>query len=239
MNKLRRSSEFSRFGRKGGEIMNKNPNNIVKDELYSKLDWNKATALFQEKYVYSTAHSGKFPSTKDLLRMLGAAGVVGMTFAFPPTIAAVAPLIVGKQKYDNWRTKKILLQLERQKYVSPVYHKDGSVTVTITRKGLAHALTYQLDTMTLKPVKWDGKWRVVLFDVPEKQRKLRNLFRTRLKQLSLYQFQKSIFVSPYPCFNEVEFLRALYGVQFNVQYMLAEKIENDEVLRNYFELPQD
>ncbi len=55
-----------------------------------------------------------------------------------------------------------------------------------------------------------------------------------LRQLELYPLQKSVFVSPYPCFDEVEFLRELYGVAFTVRYLLVERIEKDEFLKQHF-----
>ena len=99
------------------------------------------------------------------------------------------------------------------------------------------ALTYQLDTMMVrKPKRWDKKWRVVIFDIPEKYRRVRDIFRSRLRQLSLYQLQESVYISPYPCFSEIEFLRELYGVSFTVSYLLVDRIEDDELLRSHFEL---
>jgi len=58
----------------------------------------------------------------------------------------------------------------------------------------------------------------------------------RLRQLGLYQLQKSVFVSPYPCFDEIEFLRELYGERLSVQYLLVEKLEDDDWLRDRFQL---
>ena len=46
-----------------------------------------------------------------------------------------------------------------------------------------------------KPKIWDKKWRIVVFDIPEKQRGARDSLRTYLKKLDFYELQKSIFIS--------------------------------------------
>lgn len=42
---------------------------------------------------------------------------------------------------------------------------------------------------------WDGKWRVVTFDIPEQKRIIRNLFRRNLKKWGFKQLQKSVWIS--------------------------------------------
>lgn len=42
--------------------------------------------------------------------------------------------------------------------------------------------------------KWDGKWRLVIFDVPEAKRGVRDLFRRRLKDWGFRSWQKSVWV---------------------------------------------
>lgn len=204
---------------------------------YANIDWEKASELF--KYPPQTAQTDKkIPPVKEILKVLTVVGAVGLIFAFPGAAAGIAALVPGGNSYSRWGIKKAIRRLEKQKFVTTKENADGSTTVKITQKGMTRALTYQLDTLELKkPKRWDGKWRVVIFDVPEKYRRLRDIFRMRLGQLGLYQLQESVYVSPYPCFNEIEFLRELYSVSFNVRYLLVEKIEEDSLLRAHFELP--
>lgn len=42
---------------------------------------------------------------------------------------------------------------------------------------------------------WDGKWRIVLFDIPEQKRIVRNLFRRRLKEWGFKNLQQSVWVT--------------------------------------------
>ena len=205
---------------------------------YANIDWVKAEIMFKQSIVYDSG--GKlYPKVKEILQILAAAGAVGITFLSPKAGTAIGRIILKDSKYSNWRMNQITRQLIKQKYVTIKENDDGTTTVKITKNGMIRALTYKIETMKLKsPKRWDKKWRVVIFDIPEKYKKVRDIFRMRLRQLNLYQLQESVYVSPYPCFDEIDFLRELYGVPFKVKYLLVEKIEDDSFLKNYFELPK-
>lgn len=42
---------------------------------------------------------------------------------------------------------------------------------------------------------WDGKWRIVVFDIPEQKRLIRGLFRRNLKKWGFKHLQKSVWIS--------------------------------------------
>lgn len=204
--------------------------------LYVNINWEKAALLFKQSFPKAKSNR-LYPTAKEILHLLAGVGTVGLMFMFPGAGAGIGALVLGDRTYSRWRTKHIISQLAKQKFVKVKEHEDGKVTVTITKRGLVRALTYRLDDMQLvRPKKWDNKWRVVIFDIPEKYKKARDIFRIRLRQLGLYQLQESVYVSPYKCFNEVEFLRELYGIAFTVRYLLVEKMEDDSFLKQHFGL---
>lgn len=53
--------------------------------------------------------------------------------------------------------------------------------------------------MKLEDEKWDGKWRIVIWDIPEKRRKVRDLLRHQLKQLGFKMIQRSVWASKKNC----------------------------------------
>ena len=69
---------------------------------------------------------------------------------------------------------------------------------------------------------WDGKWRLVIFDVPQELHQQRLRLRARLKKLGFYQLQKSVLVFPYPCEEELGYLCGELGVTDYVDVILAE-----------------
>lgn len=114
---------------------------------------------------------------------------------------------------------------------------DQGIEVKLTEKGKTQTLRYEIDSLKLgKPDNWDCKWRLVFFDIEELNRFRRDLFRRWLNKLGLKRMQRSVFVYPYPLENEIKFLREVLEIPHGVKLILAEKIENDEDLREWFDL---
>lgn len=204
-------------------------------DLYKKIDWKKATSLFYD--VPSQIKKHKRTSTREILAALAKFaddGIKFMVHADDPAIVEYALLGTGPL---NWETKHVITRFKKQRYATVEESRDGVLTVKITKRGMIRALSYKLDTLSLdKRNQWDKKWRVVIFDIPDMYKHFRDLFRKRLIQLGLYQLQESVYVSPYSCFEEIEFLRELYGIAFTVRYLLVEKIEEDSNIRTHFNL---
>lgn len=116
-------------------------------------------------------------------------------------------------------------------------NEDGSTTIILTAKGKSKALTYQLDEMEIKkPVKWDKKWRIVLFDVPENRKKLRDGLRVHLKNLGFCKLQKSVFAHPFDCEDEINYLIEFYDIRKFVRFIIADSIDNELHLKQKFSL---
>lgn len=124
-----------------------------------------------------------------------------------------------------WRA---IRDLYRSKLITEKHNQDGSVTMILSEKGKQKALTYKLDEMKIsKPATWDGKWRIITFDIPEKRKKVREALRFRLKQLGLKEFQKSVFICPYPCEDEVDFIIEFHQARPFVRKILADSVDNE------------
>ncbi len=133
--------------------------------------------------------------------------------------------------------KRAIKKLYESKLVKEKHNPNGTITLILTDKGKEKALTYNLDEIKIeKPKAWDKKWRIVLFDIPEKIRKLRDAFRYHLKQLGFYEFQKSVFVHPYDCQNEIEYLIEFYDARRFIRFIIAEQIDNELHLKAHFGL---
>lgn len=107
----------------------------------------------------------------------------------------------------------------------------------LSRQGKQTALRYKIDEMKIVPqAHWDAVWRVILFDIPEKQKWLRDTLRMRLKQFGLLELQKSVFVHPYECRDEIDFVIELYGARRYVRFLEARHIDNELHLKKKFDL---
>jgi len=124
-----------------------------------------------------------------------------------------------------WRAIRGLYQSQ---LISEKRNDDGTITLILSREGRRQALTYKLDEMKIKkPERWDRKWRLFAFDIPEKRKKIREAMRFHFRSIGLKEFQKSIFICPYPCDQEVDFLVEFYRVRPYVRKILAESIDNE------------
>ena len=111
------------------------------------------------------------------------------------------------------------------------------VTIILEEAGKKKALEYNVEKMRIKkPVSWNGKWHVVISDIPEYKKKARDAFSAKLKRIGLFPLQKSVFISPYPCRDEIDFLIELFDLRPFVRYLVVKEIDNDLHLRKQFDL---
>jgi len=127
--------------------------------------------------------------------------------------------------------------LYRSRLIAEKKNSDGTTTLVITAEGKKIALRFNIDTMSIKiPKQWDKKWRIVIFDIPEKLKKSREILRFQLKRLNFYELQKSVFVLPYSCKDEIEYIIEFYGIRRFVRFIVAESIDNELHLKKHFNL---
>jgi DNA-binding transcriptional regulator PaaX len=97
--------------------------------------------------------------------------------------------------------------------------------------------SFSIDLMRInKPKKWDGKWRVVMFDLPVRFSKARHFLRFKIKQLGFVQFQKSVWIYPYPCTDEILFIAEYYKVRKYIEMMTVLEISDEKTLKERFDL---
>ncbi len=114
---------------------------------------------------------------------------------------------------------------------------DGTITLMLSENGKKRAIAYKLSEMKIaRPKYWDKKWRVVVFDIPESKKQARESLRTYLRQLGFYQLQRSVFVIPFECGEQIEFLIELYDVRRNVRQFFATGVDNELHLKDIFDL---
>jgi DNA-binding transcriptional regulator PaaX len=84
--------------------------------------------------------------------------------------------------------------------------------------------------------KWDGKWRIVIFDIPEKYRTTRDSLRTQLSQIGFVKIQNSVWVYPYQCDEIVALLKFHLTLGKNAVYIVADAIEGEAILLKHFNI---
>ncbi len=112
----------------------------------------------------------------------------------------------------------------------------GIYKIVLSEQGKRKVATFNVDNLTIKkPNSWDKKWRVVIFDIPENKKKARNVLRQKLRDMGFYCWQKSVFVYPYNCLNEIEFLVELFQIRPYVRFFEATKVMNESELQLHFQ----
>ncbi|MBI2023201.1 CRISPR-associated endonuclease Cas2 [Candidatus Giovannonibacteria bacterium] len=175
-------------------------------------------------------------SQKILLLLLAGAS---LTLAYSPK----KKLRVLKDLPKEWEkiNRRILYNCIRNLYENRLLdiknNKDGTVTIILTSNGKNKALTYDLENIRIKKMEnWDKKWRIILFDIPEKHKKARDAIAKLLKNMGCYKFQKSVFVHPFECRDEVDFVIEFFSLRPYVRYIVADTIDNELHLKQYFDL---
>jgi predicted transcriptional regulator/CRISPR/Cas system-associated endoribonuclease Cas2 len=102
----------------------------------------------------------------------------------------------------------------------------GEISLTITQDG-----EKALQRNSPKP---DGVWKLVIFDIPEKQKYVRVVLRAKLKALHFKKWQNSIWVSPYALDEEIEAELDELGKKFFVRLIKTKEINLTDDLEKMF-----
>ncbi|MCD6085658.1 CRISPR-associated endonuclease Cas2 [bacterium] len=141
------------------------------------------------------------------------------------------------EKINQKRLKEIIEEFYQEKLVEYREKPDESIEIVLTEKGKTKALEGKIDELEIEiPKTWDKLWRVVIFDIPEKKKKARDALRRKLKELGFLEFQKSVFIFPYECKDEIEFIVEIFEIRKYVRYLIVKEITNEEELLLKFKL---
>ncbi|HXF44475.1 MAG TPA: hypothetical protein VNK70_03370 [Candidatus Paceibacterota bacterium] len=177
-----------------------------------------------------------------LLKTLGLATGVLIISTISPLggAATVKSLIKGymrKKRFEKHRFLSDLKNLQFRELIDYQEYPNNKVKITLTKRGEKAILQFNLDEMKIKkPARWDGKWRLIMFDIPHHQKQARDALRKKLKQLEFYPLQKSIYITPYPCEKEIEFIASLFNIRNNLLILYVSHFEGEEKLKYHFKI---
>jgi CRISPR-associated endonuclease Cas2 len=133
-----------------------------------------------------------------------------------------------KAHFKNESYRKIythIYQLEKRGYLEKYKLKDLEF-IRVSSKGLAAIDTFKKEK--------DGKWKMIIFDIPESKRQVRDYLRTKLKQLGFKRWQNSIWVTPYRLPEDVVSELKQLSEKFFIRLITIESINNDSDLKKLF-----
>ncbi len=182
-------------------------------------------------------------STRIILKCMLFGGAVVLAATSPNFVQKALPRILKSASFE-WRRYK-----DKRKFYNSFYYlknkglinmnyKGKQLYITLTEEGRIRANKYWIDDLRIaKPEKWDKKWRIMIFDIKNEQRLKREALRGKIKELGLYQLQKSVWVYPYNFEKEAKVLKEFFNFSSDeTKIIIASKIEDDEALRKRFNL---
>lgn len=179
----------------------------------------------------------------EFQKALLAAAVLGGVVLIAATIPNAARLLKYFPGYKkgarfNYQAKSALGRLATKGLVVFV-EEDGKRFARITEKG---ERMLQMETEKVKIAKkrrWDRRWRVVIFDIPERRKSTRVSIRRFMQEYGFVRLQDSVWIYPYDCEDLIALAKASLRIGADVLYMIVERLERDKHLREHFDLPSE
>lgn len=140
---------------------------------------------------------------------------------------------------QQMKRKKIardtLYSLKRKGLVKEI-SKNGKRFLELTKKGEMEILLQKAHEKIAPNGKWDGKWRLIIFDIPEDARDERDKLRRLLKKHQFFKLQASVFISPHPLNRAaIDYLKQTGLIHF-IRFAKIEELDDDTDLKRKFKL---
>lgn len=176
----------------------------------------------------------KFARNILITLALGAGGALVTMSPAGAVYFMVHGAIVLAIKGGDYRRE--IKRLEKKGYVALTKSPKGFIVKILKRAKPRLKNIFIEDVKLPRNAKWDRKWRLYTFDIPEKDKISRNLLRRKLKNLGMFNIQRSVFAYPYDCLPELEFISDHYGVSKHSAFMEVSYTDIDKELRRFFRL---
>jgi DNA-binding transcriptional regulator PaaX len=179
---------------------------------------------------------------KGFLSFLAIAGILTVVITSPYFLSSIASAYLREkslpsQRKHARRIAQAIASARRNKLIV-ISMKEDTYKVELSDKGKRKIKELEFYNLKIQaPEKWDKKWRIVIFDIPNTvQKTIRNTFVAKLKSLDFCLLQKSVWVHPYPCENEIQFVVEVFGISRFVSIIVADSISDETKLYRHFNL---
>ena len=200
--------------------MSRFPTAVEKSDIYD----NSKKCIMKEKTKNNITTA---------LTIVGTVALLGTAIIMPNILVAADALfdISGRRKF-----KRNFYDLRRRKYIE-IFEENNIQKIRITDKGRERLLKLSVADLIISiPKRWDKKWRLVTFDIPEEYRQGRDALRDVLRKLGFYKLQQSVFIYPYECEREIKKICSFFDLAGKVFYMQTELFDGDEKIKRHFKL---
>ena len=170
---------------------------------------------------------------KSLLRALEIASLNGQAIQSRSTLTVLRT--IDALSYDK-SNKSAIARARRQMIASGLLRERDGI-LFITKKGRALLQSMEAaEALASSKERWDGRWRILIFDIPEERKVLRDKIRRTLQGIGFVRLQDSIWIYPYSCEDYAALLKAELKVGKELLYIIADEIEGVELIKQHFRL---
>ena len=153
-------------------------------------------------------------------------------------IVVVAPNVLGAMsKLGLLPDRSVLgaINRSRQMLVKNGFLLYKNNLLHLTPKGEKELRFLEIAEFGLqKPPRWDGRWRILTFDIPERRRTVRTRVRQILEKIGFKRLQDSVWLYPYDCEDVIVLLKADLKIGKDMLYVIVDELEYDKAYRKHF-----
>ena len=171
-----------------------------------------------------------------VLKLILTASTVGSVLVAPNALIAFdKPLRRIFDKLDSREREREMRRVIKYMKWQGLINGDYDHGLQITKRGRKRLDRVNIETITIdRSVRWDKKWRLVLYDLPKRYKVARTSVPKKLRELGFYQLQRSVWIFPHECRKEIEAISSHYKVYKYVSYIETGNIDNESLLKKKF-----
>ena len=176
----------------------------------------------------------------DVIRFGVLAAVAGTVVLAPNALLALEKPLEKLTKHLNKRDDELTRNRELRRVVS--YMKSQGFLVgdfehglEITEKARKRLQKREAKIRTVRPQDvWDKNWRVIIYDIPNTHAAARQEIRRKLRRYGCFHLQRSVLITPFPCFDDIAALAQACKVEKYLSYFETSHLAHDKPLIKRF-----
>lgn len=165
---------------------------------------------------------------REIIKLIGLGTIIVSSLVFPNLPIVLKPFIKARPN-GIW---ELIKKLNKKKVINL-----GGEEVRLTTRGQRLLQEIKLGEIEIPQSKeWDGVWHLVSYDIPNSLNKKRDFFRSILKRWQFYQIQKSLWVYPFECKQEIAVVAEYLKIEPYIVVMATDLLANEEEVERFFNL---
>jgi DNA-binding transcriptional regulator PaaX len=171
------------------------------------------------------------PVAEAIIGIVAIGGVVAIAVCAPNALQVLAPFF-KKKKYSAKKAIERNIEILVQKGLLTKKRNQ----LELTQKGRLISFLKGYDNVISEQKKWDGKWRLVIFDVPHSKNKERLELTRGMKMHGFHLLQRSVWLYPYPCDAFIQTLTAYLDLKQEIIYITEASLPDEGKYKKIFKL---